>query len=206
MLVTAPGQIQHGKIGPDATADSPVGVVTRAPEVALSRGVGRRRFLEALGMLGAVSAGIATVSAPNTANAKVFTEEEMDDFDKNRTYLIQKDGEKEMSLGEFNKENKPTEAKIKEYIGIIVERAVRFKSGVHMQRHENIMWLIKYFNDINKANPSIKTDPRVFYYPAKVGINSKFVADFLAKSRINKTEIVIKNNIEEPYKDDKTRN
>lgn len=191
------GAIHHASIGradiDDASvAATPVEVAMNGAPRSSVHNKGRRRFLEW------ASGIVAGAAVPGMASAKIFTEEEMRDLDKNRERLIQKDGGDEMFLGAFNPEGKPTEAKIKEYINSIVSRSERSKLGVHMQRHENAMWLIEYFNEIVVNGIKGRTDKRVLYYPAKVGFNSKFVADFLrdikAKNLTFKTQ-----KIEDPY-------
>lgn len=188
------GAIHHTGIGPNTLAAAPVEVaMNRAPRSSVHN-KGRRGFLKmATGM-------VAGASLPGMANAEIFTEENMIrmDYYLRSKGLIQKDGGDEMFLGAFNPEGKPTEAKIKEYINSIVSRSERSKLGVHMQRHENVMWLIEYFNEIVVNGIKGWTDKRVLYYPAKVGVNSKFVADFLreikAKNLTFKTQ-----KIEDPY-------
>ncbi len=195
------GVIHHGSIGIPSInnvntwdTDSVVAlapVIVSAPEIVAPRGVGRRGFLKALGI------GVVAAAVPGMASAKVFTEKEMDSFDKQLRDrgLMQKDGGEETFLGEFNKESKPAEYKIKQYIDEIVARS---KLGVHMQRHENVMWLIKYFDKMNKADPRITTDPRLFYYPKKVGANSKFVADLVEEGKKGRFKIT-KQTIVDPY-------
>ncbi len=201
MLTHSPGQgaIYHKGIGNAGIDD--VSVAVANVEVAMNRAPrssvhnkGRRGFLARAGI------GLSLV-LPGIASAKIFAEEEMDGVDRHKLIkeMIQKDGGDEMSLGEFNKENQPRVAElIKEYIDKIVARSDKSKLGVHMQRHENAMWLIKYFNDIKK------TDKRVLYYPAKVGINSKFVVDFLKENKAKQIESKVEK-IEDPNSDGSTR-
>ena len=188
------GEIHHDPIGvPNINnvntwdTDSVVAlapVIVAAPEIAaLSRNVGRRLSLVKMGILSAAlmlpNLGVAQTAAFRPlagASAPAdpmdnMTEVQMDKLDINKK-LIDADRGKEKLIAEHTPGMEMPIEKIKQYIDEILKRAERTKHGVHMQEHENAMWVIDYFNQTKS------TDARVLYYPSKVGDDSHFVQAF----------------------------
>ncbi len=112
-------------------------------------------------------------TTPPITKGDVMSEARMDELDNNKKLIYGVDGDKERLLSENHTAGMemPVE-KIKQYIDEIVSRASNTKHGVHMQEHENAMWVIDYFNQTKT------TDSRVLYYPSKVGDDSPFVQAF----------------------------
>ncbi len=176
MPIHTPGQtegaIHHTGIGPDTLAAAPVEVAMRAPQSSVEK-PSRRGFLgRAFGMAGALS----MLGITEEAWSKTMLDEVMDKID-DMFYIKdeeREDKEREPNLGKFNEGIKrPTVREINDYIAYIKARAKRENKGVHMQEHENVMWLIAYF----KAMKNMDKD--ILYYPAKTGAQSKYVASFL---------------------------
>ena len=111
------------------------------------------------------------VAQPNVKGDNM-TEAQMDKLDNNIKLIDDVDGGKETLIAEHTLGMEMPVERIKQYIDEILERAERTKHGVHMQEHENAMWIIDYFNQTKT------TDSRVLYYPSKVGDDSPFVQAF----------------------------
>ena len=133
----------------------------------------RRSFLRA-------AVGAVAMSSPALSMARVFTEAEMDEEDNMIVTALGRKQETAETVMDLEKGAKPTERQIQAFINQIVDRSV--KSGAHIQQHENAMWLIAYFKFKNE------TDPRVLYYPAKIGKDSTFVAKMMNDKGVVKTE------------------
>ena len=114
---------------------------------------------------------VNNTAAPN-AKGDNMSEAQMDELDNNKKLIDDVDGGKETLIAEHTLGMEMPVERIKQYIDEILERAERTKHGVHMQEHENAMWIIDYFNQTKT------TDSRVLYYPSKVGDDSPFVQAF----------------------------
>ena len=167
------GELNHGSIGiPETTPEI---ADTKTPTNA---GLGRRSFLRAAFTLGAGAAvaGVGVLGS-GRVEARNFTEAEMD---KEDDLIVKALGSIEGTDGalDLEKGKKPTEAQIEKYIEIVADRVKLSNKGVHIQQHENAMWLISYFNYMKK------TDPRVLYYPSKIGKDSSFVKAMMGKQGV----------------------
>ena len=162
-----------------------IGIPETTPEIAVADipvrdGRGRRDFLR-----GALSLGVGAVLGSGEAQAKNYSEKEMDDEDNKVARLLSlamsRPEATERSI-DHERSQKPTQEEINKFIDLVVDRANKEGKGVHFQQHENVEWLIKYFKTTGFS------DSRIYYIPAKTGANSLYVKVIMNNEKL-KTSI-----------------